>query len=468
MQSDNQVAQIAQFFEPQSVAIVGSFRKGMFGGYVAVKNMMDAGFGGEVFPINPSYKEVLGMKVYPSVLDVPGDIDLALIMIGSRSVPGVLRQCAGKNIKAVVVVADGFAERDEEGVRLQEEVVSIARGAGMRVIGPNTAGIVNTANGLNPCPYIAGYSRIREGGMALCSQTGMINPQAFPYADLGYGMSKICDLGNKCDVDECDMLEYLEDDQATAVISIYMETVRNGHRFTEVAGKVAAKKPVLIFKSGKTREGAKASASHTGSMAVDDKIFDAACKQSGVIRLEKFSELFDLPKIFAFQPLPKGNRLAIVSITGGVGVISTDEGAKYGLKVRPLSNETTEILNRLFPGLGGNPIDMGPSVASVSDFMSFYRNVIRTVAADNQTDCFMNIVWADPAGENTFGYLKIYEDELRNLKKPIATWIYGTQVSVIRDLTKQLEDIEFPVFTELETAIKALGIAYQYSTRQGG
>ena len=429
---------------------------------MVIKNMMDAGFAGKIFPVNPSYQEVFGKKVYPSVLDVSGEINLALVMIGSRSVPEILRQCAEKGVKAVVVVADGFAERDEEGARLQEEIVSIARKAGIRIVGPNTAGIVNTENGLNPCPYTAGYSKIKAGGVALCSQTGMINPQAYPYADLGYGVSKICDFGNKCDLDECDMLEYLENDPYTAVISLHIETIRNGHRFLEVARKVAAKKPVLVFKSGTTAEGAKASASHTGSMAVDDKIFDSACKQAGVIRLERFSELFDLPGIFVSNPLPKGNRLGIASLTGAVGVVSTDEGAKYGLKVGSLSSKTVEMLNKAFPGLGNNPIDFGPPVAAVSDFMSLYKNAIIAAVADNKIDCFMNIVWVDPAGEMSSEYIKTYE-ELRSLKKPVATWIYGPRTPVVRDLTEQLVNMGFPVFNELETAIKALGIAYQYN-----
>ena len=207
--SESERSALSLFFEPQSVAVVGSLREGYFGGYVVIKTLLNAGFEGRIYPVNPSYQEVLGLKAYPSIKEIPEKIDLVLIMINRRFVPNVLRECAGKGIKAVIVVADGFAERDEEGAKLQNEIVEIARKAGIRIIGPNTAGIVNSANGLTPDPYEPGYKKVKSGTVAICAQTGMINPQAFPYADLHYGVSKICDFGNKCDVDECDLLEYL-------------------------------------------------------------------------------------------------------------------------------------------------------------------------------------------------------------------------------------------------------------------
>ena len=315
---------LSSFFEPRSVAIIGSLREGFFGGYVVIKTLQVAGFEGKIFPVNPSYHEVLGLKVFPSLKEIREKIDLALIIINRRSVPNMLKECAHKEIKTVVVVADGFAERDEEGVKLQQEIVEIARNSGMRIIGPNTAGIANPAKGFIPDPYEMGYEKIKEGGIAICAQTGMINPQAFPYGDLRYGVSKICDYGNKCDVDECDMLEYLEHDPATKVITMYLESIRDGKRFLEVSRRVTFTKPVLILKSGRTKDGARVSASHTGALAVDDQIFSAACNQAGVIRLEKFSELFELPKIFSLQPLPKGNRLGILTFTGGVGVLAID------------------------------------------------------------------------------------------------------------------------------------------------
>jgi acyl-CoA synthetase (NDP forming) len=458
---------LSYFFEPQSVAVIGSFREGYFGGYVVIKTMLNAGFLGKIFPVNPSYHEVLGLKVYPSVKEIPDKIDLALIIINRRSVPNVMEACVDKGIKAVVVVADGFAERDEEGVQLQKEIVKIARQAGIRIIGPNTAGIANTANGLIPDPYEMGYEKIKEGGIAICAQTGMINPQAFPYADLHYGLSKICDYGNKCDVDECDMLEYLESDPATKVITMYLEGMRDGRRFLKISKRVTSQKPVLILKSGRTREAARVSASHTGSLAIDDQIFSAACKQAGVIRLEKFNELFELPKIFTLQPLPKGNRLGMVTFTGGVGVLAIDEAVKYGLSVASLSPETTESLNAIFPGLGKPVVDIGPPMA-VNNYITIYSNILKTVLSDDNIDCLLNVIWTSPFKDFVEEYLKFFKELQGKYRKTIATWIYGPSIPLINEMSSGMEELGFPVFSDLEMAIKALGIAYQYAMRGKG
>jgi acyl-CoA synthetase (NDP forming) len=455
------------FFEPQSVAVVGSLREGYFGGYVVIKTLLNGGFGGKIYPVNPSYQEVLGLKVYPSIKEIPDKIDLVLIMINRRSVLNVLRECAGRGIKAVIVVADGFAERDEEGAGLQNEIVEFAKKAGIRIIGPNTAGIVNSANGLIPDPYEPGYKNVKPGTVAICAQTGMINPQAFPYADLHYGVSKICDYGNKCDVDECDLLEYLERDPATNVITMYLESIRDGRRFLEVSRRVTPQKPVLILKSGRTKEGAKVSASHTGALAVDDRVFSAACQQAGIVRLEKFREFFELPKIFSLQPLPRGNRLGIVTFTGAVGVLAIDEGAKYGLSITRLSPEIAEQLNALFPGLGKAVVDIGPPMA-VNSYMTIYADILRTVLADDNIDCLFNVIWTSPFEEFVGEYLKFYGEWRGNHRKTIATWIYGPSVPLINKLSGRMEDLGYPVFSDLEMAIKALGIAYQYSKWKKG
>jgi acyl-CoA synthetase (NDP forming) len=312
-----------------------------------------------------------------------------------------------------------------------------------------------------------GYGKVKVGGIAICAQTGMINPQAFPYGDLHYGVSKICDYGNKCDVDECDMLEYLVSDSATRVITMYLESIRDGRRFLEVSSRVTSKKPVLILKSGRTKEGARVSASHTGSLAVDDQIFGAACKQAGIIRLEKFNELFELPKIFDLQPLPKGNRFGIITFTGGLGVLAIDEAAKYGLSVAKLSPETMARLNAIFPDLGKTIVDIGPPMA-VASYMDIYSDILKTVLADDTIDCLLNIIWTSPFEEFVEEYSNFYEGTKGNSQKTIATWIYGPSIPLFNDMACRMEDLGFPVFSNIETAIKALGIAYQYAIRKKG
>jgi acetyltransferase len=334
----------------------------------------------------------------------------------------------------------------------------------MRIIGPNTAGIANSSNGFNPCPYEAGYHRLEQGSVAICSQSGMTNPQGFPYSEMAYGVSKICDFGNKCDLDECDLLEYFEKDARTAVVSMYLEGIRDGQRLLAVAKQVCTRKPVLILKSGTTREGASASSSHTGSLAVDDRVFDAVCKQAGILRLEKFDDVFEMPKIFALQPLPKGNRLGIVSYTGGVGVLAIDQAAKHGLRLTSLTSETARMLDGFFPGLSKMPVDIGPMAPAVDNFFELYPRILNAVMSDGNVDALFNVIWAVPAQGVLEAYAETYAS-IRNMsyEKPLATWIYGPDLTAVRTLAKRLERLSFPVFKSPEKAIQALGLASKYA-----
>ncbi len=455
------------FFDPQSIAVIGSMREGLFGGYVVINSLLKAGFKGRIFPVNPSYKEVWGIKVYSSIKEVPHKIDLVLIITAARSVYGILKECADKGVRAAIVVSDGFAERDEEGRRLQEEMVHLAWQSQIRILGPNTAGVANPSIGLIPNPYEMGYENLKEGAIAICAQTGMINPQAFPYGDLHYGVSKICDFGNKADVDECDMMEFLEKDPATKVMAFYLESVQDGQRFLSVAKKVTSRKPVLILKSGRTEEGALVSSSHTGALALNDRTFDAACKQSRILRLESFRELFELPKIFSLQPLPKGNRLGIITFTGGVGVLAIDQSIRYGLNVPLLSPRTRKRLDQIFPGLGKRIVDIGPPMAVVNNYMSIYSEILKAVIQDPCIDSIFNVIWTGPSGELVENYLNIYK-EWRGNQKTIASWVYGPRISLIHEMTCRLEEMGFPVFSDIEMAIKALGLATQYAKAKRG
>ncbi|MCD6306839.1 MAG: CoA-binding protein [Deltaproteobacteria bacterium] len=453
----------SRFFDPESVAIIGSFKEGVFGGYVAVKSLRQAGYSGRIYPVNPSYDEVLGLRTYPSIHDTPDTPDVAMIMINARNVPDVLEQCARRGTRAVILVADGFAERNQEGALLQERITAMAREWGVRIIGPNTAGIVSPHTGFNPCPYEAGYYGLKPGPVAIFSQTGMINPQAYPYPQLTAGISRICDFGNKCDLDECDLLEYLEHDDKTRVISMYLESIRDGERFVKVCGRLTSKKPALALKLGTTPEGAMASASHTGSLAVDDRIFDAACRQAGVLRLSAFNELFEIPKIFATQPLPSGNRVGIVTYTGALGVLTSDQGAGYGLSMASLSPETADAFDRIFPELGHMPVDIGPMIPAVKDFSTVYTQILETVLRDENVDALFNVMWADARGKNEKAYIEAYEALKGIVPKPVVTWIYGPGPSAVRALKEQLEALGYPVFDEPERCVKSLGMACRYA-----
>jgi len=452
----------SSFFEPSAVAVIGSFLKSIFGGYVVVKSLLKSGYAGKIFPVNPGYKSVLNLRVYGSLEEIPDPVELAILIINAKNVIQVIRQCASQGIRAVIVVADGFAERNQEGAELQREMVKTARELGVRIIGPNTAGVLNAWSGFNPCPYDAGYYKLKRGPVAICSQTGMTNPQAFPYLEMPYGISKICDFGNKSDLDECDLLEFLKEDNETRVISMYLESIKDGRRFMKIASEVATRKPVLVLKSGKTPSGAAAASSHTGSMAIDDKIFNAVCLQCGILRLNTFSELFEMPKVFAAMPLPKGNRMAIITYTGGVGVLATDEGAKYGLTVPGLSPVTQGFLEQIFPMLGRMPVDIGPMTAAVKNFSEIYPVLLKKVLDDENVDSLLNVLWADPTRVSEPIYLKGYDKIGREIKKPIVTWVYGPSVPAIHSLKKRLEEMGFPVFPTPEMGVRALGLAWTF------
>ena len=450
------------FFEPRSVAVIGALREGWFGGYVIIKNLRVFGFPGEIYPVNPRYDKVLGLDVYASVKDIPAMVDLVIIMTPAAVVPSVLEECGACGVRAAIVVSDGFAERSEEGARLQKELVSVGRREGIRILGPNTVGVTNTANGLVTTPYEFGYSSIRRGFVALAGQTGIIAPQAVPYEDLQYGISKICDFGNKCDVDEADLLEYLAEDAETKVIAMYLEAIRDGRRFLATAKRVVEKKPVIVLKSGRSEAGAKAAASHTGTLAGDDKIYDAAFKQCGIIRVSYFEELFDVAKAFASQPLPNGKNVGIITVTGAGGVTAADYCMERGLELPSLSKRTLEGVKRVFPEWAslGNPLDVWVAVEA-SGMERTYEATTRALVEDENVDALIVVL---AAVSWTATDVKIFknlgEECMRRGKSFLFVSLLG-EYQIFKRCVETLEP-EIPVFPTVERAVRALAALVEY------
>ena len=454
-------ANVAYLFEPETVAVIGSLSEAWFGGYVVVKHLQKFGFPGRIYPINPKSGTVLGLKAYPKIAQVPEAIDLAVIMTSYRAFPGIIEECAQKKVRSAIIVSDGFAERGEEGIKLQHEIADIAGRVGMRLVGPNTIGLVNTANGLVPNPYLLEYDKIYPGGISIYGQTGLIGPQALPFEDTYYGISKICDVGNKCDVDETDILEYLRNDPNTKVIAMHVEDVKDGRRFVEKAKEVVAEKPVLVLKPGKTKESALAMASHTGSMAGEDKIYDAAMRQAGVIRVDSHAELLEFARMFDSRTtLPSGNRVAIVTFTGGYGVMGVDAAIKAGLTLAEYTPKTKEKLSNIFPSLAKNPTDLGPALPIMSDFEGAYCEVLNAVIEDQNVDCLAIVTYSGLG----MGSAHLFTDLLEKTKKPMALWVYSMKLSAKYEFISNLEKAGFPVYTQWEHALGALGALYKYST----
>jgi len=454
---------LGPFFEPRSVAVVGSVGEGRVGGYQVIENMLHFGFAGDIYPINPSATEVLGRQVYATVNQVDEPIDLAIVITPPPTVPAIIGQCARKGVKAVIILSEGFAEEGEAGAALQEQVVDIARSGDVRVMGPNTTGVVCTSSGLVTAPYRIGYDRIWGGNITYTSQSGFVGAPAQPLEQRTYHVSKMCDLGNKCDVDEVDLLDYLISDPETEVIAMHLEAVADGRRFMDALRGAVPCKPVLIFKTGRSEEGAKASASHTGSMLGSGQVYDKLFKQAGAIQIRTWQEFWDLPKVFAYQPLPKGNRIAIITPTGGVGVAAVDAAVESGLAIARLSDVTVERLAKLSPRLTKNPVDLGPvSVVSGANPIVMLDSAINAVLDDPNVDCaaivlYVGVMLSAQATVDIFDRLR------QHISKPVAITLYGPDLFAREELARQLEALGLPTYLELEMAIKALGVAAGYA-----
>jgi 4-hydroxybutyrate---CoA ligase (ADP-forming) len=367
------------FFSPKSIAIIGASEKPGVGKTIFYN--IAKHFKGKIYPVTPSNPTVGGLTAYKNVLDIPDSIDLAVVAAPSKFTPSVMEEVGKKRIKGAIIVSAGFKEVDEAGAKLEREVGEIAKKYGIKVIGPNCLGIMSFSkdNIMNST-----FLKItpRYGNIALVSQSGAICAATVEDAEAqNIGFSKVISMGNKVDMDESDVLELLAEDEDTRVIVMYLEDIRNARRFMEIAKKITAerKKPVIVLKAGRTAEGAKAAASHTGALGGSDANYEAAFTQSGVIRVDTMGELFDLATAFSKQPLPDGN-IVIVSNAGGPAIISTDACSRYGLEMADISSIRDEIA-RVIPAYGSprNPVD----IVGDADYLRFEKVLLLTLAHPN-------------------------------------------------------------------------------------
>ncbi len=375
------------FFHPQSVAVIGASRDSEKLGYAVLANLKEGGYSGHLYPVNPKADEILGLKAYSSVLDIPDPVDLALIVIPYRFVPAVLEQCGQKGVPSVVVISAGFREAGREGLEREMELIKTARKYDLRLIGPNCLGVIDTGTPLN-ATFAAGMPP--GGPIAFMSQSGALGTAVLDMAMAGrIGFSKFASLGNKADVSEIDLLEAWGDDPDSRVILIYVEGLPDGQRFIQVARKVTRNKPVVAIKSGVTKSGSRAVSSHTGSLAGSEAAYKAAFRQAGVIRATSMEALFDYARAFAYQPLLKGDRIGIVTNAGGPGILATDALEHAGMEVTHLGHETAEALTAYLPGAASaaNPVDvLGDALADR------YEHATRLVLADPNVDGLIVIV----------------------------------------------------------------------------
>ncbi len=352
------IQRMEKIFSPKSVAFIGASKKMSKWGGIVFFNIITGGFKGKLYPVNPKEETIHGLTVYRSVLDIPDKVDLAVLVIPSNIVPDTISECVTKGIQAAIVITAGFAELGDEGKALQDEMIRRARAGNMVLIGPNVQGIA--VPGSNFYPWLPSF-KPKPGSIGIASQSGGLSTEmSDQLAEYGFGCSKVISAGNCADLSWPDYLAYFRNDPETKVVLFYMEGVRDGQRFFKEVKRTSLKKPVIILKSGRTEAGTRAASSHTGSMAGSDSMFDAACKQAGVIRVKNVKEAVIMAAAFVKTPLPKGRRVCILTGGGGHGVLTADAAAEKGLKLEPISETTIEKLRKHLPPWWSpnNPVDM--------------------------------------------------------------------------------------------------------------
>jgi len=343
------------FFTPRAIAVIGASNDPLKLGYEVFKNLKKYRRG-NVYPVNVKDSEVQGVKAYKSVKDVPEDVDLAVVVVPKRFVKGTIEECGEKGVKGIILITAGFGEVGEEGKREERELVEIARRYGMRIVGPNCVGIMNTREDMNATFVMDA----KKGDIAFISQSGALGAGIiYKTVKEGIGFSKFVSIGNMADVDFAEFMEYLADTEEDSSIALYIEGLKDGRRFMEVAKRVTKKKPVIVLKAGKSESGARAASSHTGSLAGSWKIYEAAFKQSGVIIADTIDDMLSMARAFT-QPLPKGKRVAIMTNAGGPGVLTADAIDRLGLELANLEEKTMEELRSFLPPMAAvkNPVDM--------------------------------------------------------------------------------------------------------------
>jgi acetate---CoA ligase (ADP-forming) len=447
--------QLHKIFYPESVAVVGaSTRPGTVGNDI-FRNLLYAEFNGSVYPVNPKAKGICGVHCYASIDAIPSTVDLAVLIVPASAVIATAQQAIDKGVKGLVVISAGFKETGHEGAELEGKLRDLVQAASVPLIGPNCLGIINTDPTVSMNAAF-GRKMPDPGNLAFLSQSGALCTSVLDYAEeRQMGFSKFISFGNKADVNEIDLLSYLAKDEKTKVIAMYLEDISDGRRFIETCDEIFWKthKPMLCLKSGRSPEGAKAVSSHTGSLAGSDSVYDALLTQSGVQRVDTIAELFDNAALYCTQPLPKGNRVAIITNAGGPGIMATDAAVRHGLKLAEPSEATKEVLKKSLPVTASlrNPIDV------IGDARSDrYRAAVRTVLEDENVDMGMVILTPQSMTEIE-ETAAVVPESVKGINKPVVCSFMGAKdvapgVAILR--AAGIPNYHFP-----EDGIKSLAAA---------
>jgi acetyltransferase len=442
-------------FRPGSVAVVGASRTPGKVGYILTRNMMDSGFGGKIYPINPGADEILGLKCYKSVLDVPDVIDLAVITIPSASVLQVADECGRKSVKALVVISAGFKETGHDGAVLEQQLLEIGKKYNMRIQGPNCLGLINTETPIN-LSFAAGMPR--KGRIGFISQSGALGTAVLDWIiKENIGFHSFISLGNKADLDEVDFIEAMAEDDDVGVILLYLESIEKGRKFIDTSMRVVKKKPVIVLKGGTSSAGARAAGSHTGAFVGSFLAYQTAFNKAGVILAKGVEELFDYGVAFTEQPLPRDEGIAIITNAGGPGILATDLAERLGVKLASLSSDLQNRLRQNLPPASatGNPVDvLGDARADR------YRFALNEVLADDHVNAVIVLLTPQAMTESLETAKSIVETKTEVGSKPILAVFMGG--GAVEEASKLLVENGVPCFDFPEKAIQTISAMYTY------
>ncbi|MBN1393243.1 MAG: acetate--CoA ligase family protein [Sedimentisphaerales bacterium] len=444
-----------KFFNPSSVAIVGASRTKGKVGHEILRSMLEGGYEGSIFPINPNTDTIEGLKCYPDLASTGEVPELVIISVPAQSVGAVMQQCAKTGVKAVIIITSGFKEVGQEGRELEQRVVQIARQGRIRVIGPNCLGVIVPGNKLNAS---FGGELPAEGAIGYLSQSGALMAAILDMASgSGIGFSKLVSIGNKADINELDVIKALANDTETQVIAGYLESIVDGNAFVSQAEQISQLKPILLVKSGGTSAGAKAASSHTGSLAGSDIAYECVFERAGIIRCSSIKQQFDYAQAFANQPLPVGSKVAVITNAGGAGIMAADAIEQQGLSFAKLSDETTAKLAAKLPAAAniGNPIDiLGDALADRYEF------VLDTVLDDIEVDVVLVLLTPQAMTEPTATAEAIVRITNKKAVKPVLACFLGA--GKVAEAAKVLRKGKIPLYDATAEAVSTIKVMTEY------
>jgi acetate---CoA ligase (ADP-forming) len=444
------------FFAPRSVAVVGASATRGKAGYFLYRNLVEGGYRGPLYPINPGSKRVLGSRAYASVADVPGRVDLAFLIVSAPHVVPALRDCARRGVKAVTIVTAGFAEIGEEGRARQAEIAAFLRLNRMRAVGPNSVGLVSAPNGL--MGSFVPFPIWPAGRVAVAAQTGIFTgayaDQLAARSTQRIGFSRSLCLGNSIDIDEVDFLEFAAQDRETDVVAVHLESFKRARAFLSAANRIKRIKPIVVMKTGRTAEGAQAAASHSGALAAQDRVVDAALKQYGVVRATTLDDFIGMAKALAWLPVPRGNRVGIVTLSGAMGVMAVDEMHGTGLTLARFSPATIAAVSRYLPDWQPvrNPADVWMALSVGAD--KAHAGVLGAVLDDQGVDILLCILLPIPNADFAAVHQVFARLRRAHPAKPIVLVLVGGLVK--ERWLREIEPLRLPVYSDPAAAVRAL------------